>query len=48
VLDDNDEPTDKIQDKSDYHCLDALRYIDAWLTEPKETTEIVYRPIRIY
>lgn len=42
VLDDNDEPTDKIVNKSDYHCLDALRYVDAWLTEPRETAEVVY------
>ena len=42
VLDDNDEPTDKIQDKSDFHCLDALRYVDAWLLEPRERVEVVW------
>ncbi len=30
-LDDNDEPTEKIEDKDTYHRLDALRYIAAYL-----------------
>jgi hypothetical protein len=45
VLDDNDQPTDKIEDKSDYHCLDAGRYAIAWLTEPRETAQVIY-PLR--
>lgn len=34
ALDDNDEPTDAIQDKQDYHFMDAERYIVGWLKRP--------------
>jgi len=30
-----------------HNCLDALRYVVAWLTEPGERTEVVYRPVQI-
>jgi hypothetical protein len=30
-----------------HNCLDALRYVVAWLTEPGERAEVVYRPVRI-
>ena len=30
-----------------HNCLDALRYAVAWLTEPGERTEVVYRPVQI-
>lgn len=32
-LDDNQEPTERIEDKAKYHRLDALRYIGSHLTE---------------
>ena len=41
------EPTEVIENKSDYHGLDTLRYIVAWLTGSAETSEVVYRPTRI-
>ena len=31
-LDDNDEPTEKIEDKNEYHLLDGARYIFGWLS----------------
>lgn len=34
-LDDKGEATDEIEDKSMYHCCDALRYICAYLEKPK-------------
>lgn len=34
--------TEKIEDKEKFHMLDALRYIVAWLTEPRETTSVIY------
>jgi len=34
--------TEKIEDKEKFHMLDALRYIVAWLTEPQETTSVIY------
>jgi phage terminase large subunit len=40
-------PTEAIQDKENFHLLDSLRYIVAWLTEPGERSEVVYRPVRI-
>jgi len=39
--------TEKIKDKGTYHLCDALRYIAAWLTEPKEQTQILYVPLKI-
>lgn len=39
--------TEKIEGKEKFHQLDALRYIVAWLTEPRETTSIVYPIERI-
>lgn len=35
-----DVATDRIQDKEQFHLLDALRYIVAWLTEPGEQTQV--------
>jgi len=40
-LDDNDEPTAKIQDKQDYHYMDAERYIIGWLKRPQKKRETV-------
>lgn len=37
-------PTRDIQYKDTMHASDCLRYITAWLTEPDETHEAVYRP----
>jgi len=37
-------PGETIEAKETYHLLDALRYVVAWLTEPRETTEIVQLP----
>src|SRR4029434_3520880 len=31
VLDDRGEALPEIEDKSAYHCLDALRYIGSWI-----------------
>lgn len=40
--------TEQIENKDTYHLLDALRYIVAYLTGPKEErTEVIYDPIRI-
>jgi len=46
-LDANDEPTEVIKDKNDFHVSDCLRYICAWLTEPGERVTVVdtVRPI---
>jgi len=41
------EPTEEIANKNDYHALDALRYIVAWLTTSTETQQIVYMPLSI-
>jgi len=41
------EPTDEIKDKERFHYLDCLRYAVAWLTAPREQTEVVYDPVRI-
>ena len=40
-------PTDVIEDKNDYHLLDALRYVIASLTQPATTEEVIslIRPI---
>lgn len=43
----NDEPLELIENKSAYHCLDALRYIVAWLTEPESVSMVTYSPVRI-
>lgn len=40
-------PSENIENKSEYHCLDALRYLIIGLTEPQPTTEFVYRPAMI-
>lgn len=39
--------TDKIEDKEEYHLLDALRYPVVSLTQPYEREEIVYDPVKI-
>jgi phage terminase large subunit len=36
--------TEKIENKDAFHLLDAARYVVAWLTEPKETTEVARLP----
>ena len=38
-LDDNDEPTEKIEDKSSYHLMDAERYIMGYLNRKGAKTE---------
>ena len=40
-------PTEAIEHKDDFHLLDALRYAVSYLTEPRETEQIVYNPARI-
>jgi hypothetical protein len=47
MKDSSGDLTDKIKDKSKYHLLDALRYVVAHLTEPKEETQVVYAPQHI-
>ena len=39
--------TNKIYKKEIYDFLDALRYLCAWVTEPRERHEVQYRPQRI-
>lgn len=46
-LDANDEPTQDIEDKEDFHAADSLRYICAWLTEPTPQAGVSYSPVRI-
>lgn len=36
--------TEKIESKDDYHLLDSLRYVIAWLTEPRQVTEVARLP----
>lgn len=36
-LDESGKPTEKIKNKNDYHCLDALRYVSAGMIKPKPT-----------
>lgn len=38
------EMTDRILNKEAYNCLDALRYIVAYMTDPVEQREVVYMP----
>jgi phage terminase large subunit len=40
-------PTESIENKDAYHCLDALRYLVAYLVHPAEQTQVVYAPQRI-
>jgi phage terminase large subunit len=40
-------PTDTIENKDQFHLLDALRYLIAGLVGPRETTEVGYSPIKI-
>lgn len=37
VLDEHDAPTDEIEDKSEYHLCDALRYVISQLAQKSET-----------
>ena len=46
-LDANDEPTEKIENENDYHCIASLRYVTLWLTEPGETVGVSYEPVKI-
>jgi len=39
--------TEAIENKDAYHCLDALRYLVAFLTQPMEQTVVSYRPQQI-
>lgn len=39
--------TEQIEDKETYHCLDALRYVITFITQPGSGMEIVYQPVRI-
>jgi len=41
------EPTDQIENKEQYHLLDGLRYLCAYLMGPQEQSEVVYRPVQI-
>jgi len=41
-LDKKGQATETIEDKASYHLLDALRYAVAWLSEPRETAQVVY------
>lgn len=41
-LDKKGQATETIEDKETYHLLDALRYVVAWLSEPKERAEVVW------
>lgn len=39
-VDDNGEPTEKIEDKECYHRLDATRYISAYLAQPQRIPHV--------
>ena len=41
-LDDNGEPTEKIEDKETFHYCDAIRYIASYLQQPKKNIQIFY------
>ena len=41
------ELTDDILNKGQYDLLDALRYLCAWLTQPRDKEELQYRPHKI-
>ena len=41
------EPTEQIENKEQYHLLDSLRYLVAYLMGPQEQQEVVYRPVQI-
>jgi len=41
-LDKKGQATETIEDKTSYHLLDALRYVVAWLSEPRETAQVIY------
>ena len=43
----NGQPTDIIDNKEQFHLLDALRYLIAGLTGPIDQTSIEYNPVRI-
>lgn len=40
-LDNNDQPTDNIESKNDYHSADCLRYSVAWLMEPGSVSQVI-------
>lgn len=41
------EFTDSIVNKDSFHCLDALRYIIAFLSQPMEQREVINKAVRI-
>ena len=41
-------PTDSIENKDTYHCLDALRYVVALLREPQvQARAVVYNQVSL-
>lgn len=46
-LDKKGQATETIEGKASYHLLDATRYAIVYLTNPRETAEVVYSPVRI-
>ncbi len=46
-LDADDQPTEKIENENDFHCLASLRYITLWLTEPRESVGVSYEPVQV-
>lgn len=44
-LDDNDEPTEKIENKEQYHLLDALRYIVSRILQPRVQASAEWLPM---
>jgi len=40
-------PTENIENKEQYHLLDALRYLAAYLIGPEDRAQVVYHPVQI-
>lgn len=47
-LDDNDEPTEKIEDKNSFHFMDAERYIVGWLNRFSTAPRVVHGAANLY
>ena len=43
----NGVPVDEIEDKAAQHLNDAMRYVVAWLLQPREGVQVVHAPVRV-
>lgn len=48
VLDEMNEPTDKIKDKDTFHRLDALRYVAVGVVKPRRKSVTIGRAVGLY